>query len=104
MASDSDYANEYEQWASYVRTTRNDVPNEKTYLYDKFARELLNYIRTHKFKEPNVFLQQSGKEYPAMVTVLETYSGGDITEFLTSEMLQKTYSLAQAWKRLYVRR
>lgn len=104
MAMDFEYANEYEEWASYVRTTRNAVPNEKTYLYDKFVRELLNYIRTHKFKEPNVFLQQSGKEYPAMVTILEKYSGGDITEFLTHEMLQKTYSLGQAWKRLYVRR
>lgn len=104
MASDSDYANEYEQWASYVRITRDAVPYEKTYLYDKFTRELLNYLRTHKFREPAVFLQQSGKEYPVMVTTLETFSGGDITEFLTPEMLQKTYSLAQAWKRLYVRR
>lgn len=88
------------EWDSFVRTTRNGIPDERTYLYDKCVRELLNYLRTHKFKEPKVFLQQSGKEYPVMLETLERYSGGDVSDLITQEMLHKTWDLAQMWRRL----
>jgi hypothetical protein len=90
------------EWESLIRRTRNTIDDEQTYLYDKFTRELFNYLRTHKFKEPTVFLQQSGKEYPVMLDVLERYCGGDVSGFVTKEMLHTTWDLAQRWKRLYV--
>ena len=88
------------EWDSYVRRTRNGIPDEQTYLYDKSVRELLNYLRTHKFKEPAVFLQQSGKEYPVMLETLERYCDGDVSHLITQEFLHKTWDLAQKWRRL----
>lgn len=100
MEAISDYRNEFREWSSYVRQTRNDVEHDKTYLYDKFCRELLNYLRKTKIRELKVFLEQQGKEYPVMLVTLERYAGGDVSEFITPEMLEKTYKLAQSWKRL----
>lgn len=96
----TEYRNEYEQWASHVRRIRNDIPEDKTYLYDKFTRELLNYLQTHKMKEVPVFLAREGKEYPVMVVTLDRYAGGDVSDFLSTEFLGMTYTLAQMWKRL----
>lgn len=89
------------EWDSMVRRTRNGIPDDKTYLYDKFTREFLNYLRSHTFKEPKVFLQQSGKEYPVMLETLERYAGGDVSEFLTLDFLHQTWNLAQRWKKGY---
>jgi hypothetical protein len=85
------------EWDSFVRRNR---PDEQTYLYDKCVRELLNYLRTRKFKEPTVFLQQSGKEYPVMLETLERFCGGDVSELITQDLLHKTWDLAQMWRRL----
>jgi len=96
----NDYQNQFEAWASYVRTHRTDVPLQETYLYDTFARELYYYLQNTKLKQPDVFLQQTGKEYPVMLAELERHSGGDGSKFLTAEYLKQTYDLASAYRRL----
>lgn len=100
MSTVFDYQNESEQWTTYVRNVRDELPNAETYDFDRFARELLTYLQNTKIKDPKVFLQQSGKEYPVMVSTLESYIGADVSEFLTAEMLHKTWDLAQLYRRL----
>ena len=100
MDSVTDYRNEFSEWASYVRQQRTYIDNDKTYLYDKFCRELLNYLRKTKIRDVKVFLAREGKEYPVMFGTLDRYSGGDGSEFVTAEFLEKTYGLAQKWKSL----
>lgn len=100
MSTLFDYQNESEQWAAYVRSVRDGLPNAKTYDFDRFARELLTYLQNTKVREPKVFLQQSGKEYPVMMATLDKYIGTDVSEFMTPEFLQKTWDLAQFYRRL----
>ena len=100
MSTVFDYQNESEQWAAYVRKLRDGLPNARTYDFDRFTRELLTYLQNTKIKEPKVFLQQSGKEYPVMMATLESYIGTDITDFMTPELFQKTWELAQFYRRL----
>lgn len=79
------------------------MPSEQAVEYDGFVRLLLNYIQTRKFKEPKVFAERSGKEYPAMLLYLqETLHVDDsfLETYLTPEFFEKTLKLATSYKRL----
>lgn len=79
------------------------MPSEQAVEYDGFVRALLNYIQTRKFKEPKVFAERSGKEYPAMLLYLqETLHVDDqfLETYLTPEFFEKTLKLATSYKRL----
>ena len=79
------------------------MPVDKTIQYDGLARALLNYMQTRKFKEPKVFAERAGKEYPAMLLYLqETLHVDDqfLETYLTPEFFEKTLKLATSYKRL----
>lgn len=97
------YQNEYEEWAAGIREVRDKMPSELTIQYDFFVRALLNYMQTHKFKEPKVFAEQAGKEYPAMLVYLQESLHVDdnfLTTYLTPEFFQQTLKLANSYKSL----
>lgn len=97
------YRNEYDEWAAYVREVRDKMPSQETIHYDEFVRTLLNYLQTRKFKEPKVFAERSGKEYPAMLLYLQDTLHVDdlfLETYLTPEFFEKTLNLATSYKRL----
>jgi hypothetical protein len=97
------YQNEYDGWAADVREVKDKMPADLTVQYDFFVRTLLNYMQTRKFKEPKVFAERSGKEYPAMLVYLqETVHVDDafLETYLTPEFFEKTLNLANHYKRL----
>jgi hypothetical protein len=61
-----------EKLGSYIRTHR---PPDAKLEYDRMVRLSLNWLDTHKIKEKNVFQEQEGKEYNAMLNSLEERLG-----------------------------
>lgn len=62
-----------DELASYIRANRPD--DNRKLEYDRMIRLSLNWLDTHKIKEKNVFQEQEGKEYNAMLNSLEERLG-----------------------------
>lgn len=76
----------FEEMASYLRNIR--PPNDYVQ-FDRLVRLVLFWYDTHRIKEPQVFLEQEGKEYQAFVAYLTSELGypPTLTKDFVSSML-----------------
>ena len=79
-----------ENLASYVRAHR---PDDDKLAYERMIRLTLNWLDTHKIKEKNVFLNQEGKEYNAMLNFLEDRLG--LRPVIEKELFEILYTIKE---------
>ena len=77
----------FEEMASYLRNIRppNDYVN-----FDRLVRLVLFWYDTHRIKEPQVFLEQEGKEYQSFIVYLTSELGAPpvLTKDFVASMLK----------------
>lgn len=77
----------FDEMATYLRSIR--PPNDYVE-FDRLVRLVLFWYDTHRIKEPQVFLEQEGKEYQAFVAYLTLELGypPTLTKDFVSSMLK----------------
>ena len=77
----------FDEMATYLRSIR--PPNDYVE-FDRLVRLVLFWYDTHRIKEPQVFLEQEGKEYQVFVAYLTLELGylPTLTKDFVSSMLK----------------
>ena len=80
-----------EHWASLVRDFKD---SEKAYGIEPYeteqmARHVLQFIRKTRIRQWNLFIQQRGEEFEAMMAKLEQFNPEAVRRFLSEEEIWK---------------
>jgi hypothetical protein len=67
-----DRSKSFAEMATYLRSIR---PSNDYVQFDRIVRLVLFWYDTHRIKEPQVFLEQEGKEYQAFMAYLTSELG-----------------------------
>lgn len=82
----------FEEMASYLRNIR--PPNDYVQ-FDRIVRLVLFWFDTHRIKEPQVFLEQEGKEYQAFVGYLKD-TLGEVPTLLTKDFVSSMLKFSRS--------